>query len=331
MAVARSALSTASLWRFPSTSSLASTSRLFTTSAPVCGKSPPGKGKNAVKNAKRAERERRLGPTKKKVITYTNLEEATKIFQAVEVTRPLNAYELHIVTSVPTNQANALRGRLALPKEARVKSEKFLIFADDGSEVADTVRVIQESSPSFKGNIVMGGVEFIQDVVDGTGAARGLNFSKVLSTSALLPRVSKALARSLGPKGLMPNAKRGTVVNSASDVQQAFKEAQGSVNWRGDRNGVVRAGESAVVSEKSDSMLSMPLIAVGRINFTEDELRSNISALLQAIIDKVANGLTSSGSAAAGIFEPAAEVQMNSQALKRGEFEDIEWEVCVAD
>lgn len=245
MALARSAISTAALLKLPATPSIASTSRLFTTSVPALGKSPPGKGKNAVKNRKRAERESKMiaaGVAPRKVVKPMDLEEATRLFQAVEVTRPLNAYELHIVTSVPANQTNALRGRLALPKEARVKSEKFLVFAEDGSEVAEAITRIQETSPSMRNSIVVGGAELVQDVVDGTGAAKGLSYTKVLSTQSLLPRVSKALARSLGPKGLMPNAKRGTIVNTATDMQRALKESQGAVDWRGDRNGVVRGG-----------------------------------------------------------------------------------------
>lgn len=242
MAVARSASSTAGLLRASASCPLASTSRLFSTSKPTLGKSPPGRGKVALKKAKQAARLSASGKQEKTAVQTMNLEDATRIFQAVEVIRPLNAYELHIVTSVGSHQANALRGRLALPKESRTRSERLLIFAEDDSPASEGVRIFLQANPTLQENIVVGGSEMIQDVVDGKGAAGG-DFTKVLSTQSILPQVSKALARSLGPKGLMPNIKRGTVVNSAEEMQTAIREAQGAVNWRGDRNGVVRAGE----------------------------------------------------------------------------------------
>ncbi|UZJ53263.1 hypothetical protein CBS101457_002583 [Exobasidium rhododendri] len=300
MAVVWSTASTARLLRATTLLPLASTSRLFTTSAPTYGKSPPGKGKNAIKKAKREARMSKAiaaGQTEKRVVQTMKLDEAVKIFQAVEVTRPLNAYELHIVTTVSSHQANALRGRLALPKEARIRSERLLIFAESGSPASNAVKALQENSVTLQNNVVMGGSEMIQDVVDGKGAAGG-NFTKVLSTQGLLPQVARSLARSLGPKGLMPNVKRGTVVNTADEMDTAIREAQGAINWRGDRSGVVRG-------------------AVGRINFTAPELRSNISAFLQAIVDKVGSGLAS-GSAQAGIFAPSGQTgEMDPQAIKR--------------
>ena len=57
---------------------------------------------------------------------------------------------------------------------------------------------------------------------------------------------------------------------------------------------------------------------MGRIHFSTPELRANISALLQAIVDKVGSGLAS-GSAQTGIFMPLGASQMTPQALKRGE------------
>jgi large subunit ribosomal protein L1 len=66
----------------------------------------------------------------------------------------------------------------------------------------------------------------------------------VLATPDLVPQIAKALARSLGPKGLMPSAKRGTVVEGEEEMKTAILEAQGAMDWRGDRNGVVRTGES---------------------------------------------------------------------------------------
>lgn len=65
--------------------------------------------------------------------------------------------------------------------------------------------------------------------------------TKVISTPAMLPTIAPKLARFLGPKGLMPVAKRGTV---RDDVAEAIAEARGLLDWKGDKQGHVRAGAS---------------------------------------------------------------------------------------
>lgn len=286
-----------------SSSSFASTSkRQLSTSPIVLGKSPPGKGKNAILKARREARMGGKGKGEQKTSKYDsitmNLTEAVKLFQAVEVSRPANAYELHVCTNIESHLTNALRGRLALPKEARTKAEKLLIFAEDGSDSVNVVQAMLDNDPKLKETISLGGAEFINDVASGTGAANGLQFTKVLCTNALLPQLSKSMARSLGPRGLMPSIKRGTVVTNGDEMRIAIREAQGALDWRGDRNGVIRG-------------------AVGRIHFTESELRSNIAAFLHGIVDKIQAGLTS-GQSQSGVAIPNSEVGILSpQDMKR--------------
>lgn len=69
----------------------------------------------------------------------------------------------------------------------------------------------------------------------------------------------------LGPKGLMPAEKRGTVT---TELARAINEARGKVTWRGDRIGVVRLG-------------------VGRIQFDSNQVEENI----KKFIDGLRNGL----------------------------------------
>lgn len=188
----------------------------------------------------------------------------------MEAARPRNAYELHVVTSVPPNQTNAFRGRISFPKDPRIKGETVLVFAEQGSEIADAAQQaaaqLEASGSSMR--LVIGGNDMIADTV----AGRVPSFSRVLCTSGLLPNMSRSLARALGPKGLMPSAKRGTVVDDAEGMQQAIDQLVTGVDWRGDRVGVVRA-------------------AVGRISFSDAELRANVQAFLDAIIAKAASGL----------------------------------------
>jgi large subunit ribosomal protein L1 len=291
MALSRaSASSLTALGRcFASTSSC----RLIHTTTPVLGKSPPGKGKKAQRKAKLAQQKdnSKAGAEharSKYASESMSLSEAVRLFSAVEVSRPMNAYEVHVCTTVDSHQTNALRGRLALPNEPRTKAERFLIFAEDGSEVVTAVQGLIEQNPSLRSTITIGGTELINDVVAGSGAAAGLDFTKVLCTQGLIAPLSKSLARSLGPKGLMPSAKRGTVVSSGAEMLAAIREAQGALDWRGDRNGVIRS-------------------AVGRIHFTEDQLRANIAAFLHGVVDKISLGLIS-GTATSGVARPSSTV-----------------------
>lgn len=71
-----------------------------------------------------------------------SLSEARRVIRAVEAARPRNAYELHIVTSVPPNQTNAFRGRISYPKDPRIKGETVLVFAEQGSEAADAAQLV---------------------------------------------------------------------------------------------------------------------------------------------------------------------------------------------
>lgn len=220
-------------------------------------------GKKASNNLEPAEGE-----------TLLTLEQACEELQAHGASkRPLNAFEVHIVTSVSSHQTNALRGRIAYPKDPRTKQERLLIFAEEGSEAAEAVKeVIQKESASSSSSaqsepsIILGGSELISQVLNN----RVTGFTKVLCTNALLPEVSKGLARSLGPKGLMPNPRRGTVVPSdeRKSIVDAIRESKGAMDWRSDKVGVIRG-------------------AVGRLNFDKDDVKKNVTTLLDAIVQKV--------------------------------------------
>ncbi len=69
--------------------------------------------------------------------TLLTLEQACEQLKAHgAASRPLNAFEVHIVPSVSSHQTNALRGRIAYPRDPRTKQERLLVFAEEGSEAA---------------------------------------------------------------------------------------------------------------------------------------------------------------------------------------------------
>ena len=220
-------------------------------------------GKKASNNLEPAEGE-----------TLLTLEQACEQLKAHGAAkRPQNAFEVHIVTSVSSHQTNALRGRIAYPRDPRTKQERLLIFAEEGSEAAEAVKEIiqneaasSSSSTQSEPSIIVGGSELISQVLNN----RVTGFTKVLCTNTLLPEVSKGLARSLGPKGLMPNPRRGTVVPSDNkkSILDAIRESKGAMDWRSDKVGVIRG-------------------AVGRLNFDKEDVKKNITTLLDTIVQKV--------------------------------------------
>ncbi len=91
--------------------------------------------------------------------------------------------------------------------------------------------------------------------------AGNIDFDTVISTPDMMGVLGK-VARILGPKGMMPNPKTGTVT---MDVAQAVKDAKGGqVNFRVDKKGNIQAG-------------------IGKVSFGEDQIRENLVAFLEKI------------------------------------------------
>lgn len=153
------------------------------------------------------------------------------------MTRPWAAIEVHIVTSVSSHAANALRGRVFFPHNTSTKPPTLLIFAADGSASSEAARAYARANPNLK--IIVGG----EDLVESVAENRVSGFDKVLASPEMVGPMSRRLARSLGPKGLMPNVKRGTVADGEDEMTRAIQDAVGAVDWRGDKQAVIRAGE----------------------------------------------------------------------------------------
>lgn len=86
--------------------------------------------------------------------------------------------------------------------------------------------------------------------------------TKVLATPGLMGAITRQLARFLGPKGLMPSAKRGGV-GEGEELGKRVKEAGGLMEWKADKLGVVRARKSIGCSHV-EALLTC--IAVARVS-----------------------------------------------------------------
>ena len=110
---------------------------------------------------------------------------------------------------------------------------------------------------------VVGAEDLVEQVQKGV-----IEFDRCIATPDMMPLVGR-LGKVLGPRGLMPNPKVGTVTN---DVVEAVKAAKGgAVEFRVEKAGIVQAG-------------------VGKASFTEQALVENIRALVDAVIKSKPSG-----------------------------------------
>jgi large subunit ribosomal protein L1 len=145
----------------------------------------------------------------------------------------------------PKHADQIVRGTVVLPAGTG-KTVRVLVIA-----VGDKARDAQEAGADFVGN------EYLQKVKDGW-----LDFDIMIATPDQMGQVGQ-LGRVLGPRGLMPNPKAGTVT---MDVGRAVRESKaGKIEFRVDKSGNVHA-------------------AIGKVSFGIDALETNFGALMDQIV-----------------------------------------------
>ncbi len=155
--------------------------------------------------------------------------------------------ELTVWLGVDPRKADQLvRGTLVLP-HGLGKSKTVLVIAQ-----GDKLREAEEA-----GADIVGGEDIVTRIKGGW-----TDFDAVIATPDMM-RLVGALGKVLGPRGLMPNPKTGTVT---FDVANAIRETKaGKVEYRVDKTGVIHVG-------------------VGKVSFENDKLRENAKALLDAVV-----------------------------------------------
>lgn len=177
--------------------------------------------------------------------TYT-VSEALDLATKTSTTKFDATVELHIRLGVDPRQADQnLRDTLVLPAGTG-KAVRVAVFADED--------VAKEAKKA--GADVAGSDDFLAQLDKGT-----IDFDVLIATPNVMARLSK-YARVLGPKGLMPNPKSGTVT---TDVVKAVSQAKaGKVEYRVDSTGIVHIG-------------------VGKVSFGADKLGTNVDAVITSI------------------------------------------------
>lgn len=185
--------------------------------------------------------------------TWANLD-TDKVYSLSDAIETLRGYaskkfdeslEIAIKLGIDITKADQnIRGMLSLPNGTG-KTVRVAVF---------TVNSADEATKA--GADIVGGEDLIEKVAGGE-----INFDRVIATPDMMPKMSK-IARILGPKGLMPNPKLGTVTNNVAEAVKTAKAGQ--IEYRAEKKGIIHAG-------------------IGKMSFTTDQLVENANALIDQL------------------------------------------------
>ena len=175
-----------------------------------------------------------------------SLNDAVKKLKEIAFAKFDETVELTMWLGVDPRKADQLvRGTIVLP-HGLGKSKKVLVIAQ-----GDKIKEAEEAGADF-----VGGEDMVTKIKGGW-----LDFDAVVATPDMM-RLVGGLGKVLGPRGLMPNPKTGTVT---FDVKTAVRETKaGKVEYRVDKTGVIHT-------------------AVGKVSFEEDKIVENTRALIDAV------------------------------------------------
>ena len=145
----------------------------------------------------------------------------------------------------PRKAEQNLRGAVVLP-HGTGKTKRVLVFA-----VGDKAKEAEAAGANIVGND-----ELIEEITKGN-----LDFDLLIATPNMMPKLAK-LGRVLGPKGLMPSPKSGTVSSTLTQTLTEFKK--GKFEYKADKTGVVH-------------------VSFGKSNFTDEQLLENLRELYKSI------------------------------------------------
>jgi large subunit ribosomal protein L1 len=149
----------------------------------------------------------------------------------------------------PRHADQNVRGAVALP-HGTGKSVRVLVFAQ-----GEAAKAAREAGADFVG---------ADELIEKINTENWTDFDKAVATRDLMGKVGK-LGRVLGPRGLMPNPKIGTVVGPEAVAETVRELKGGKIDFRVEKAGVVHA-------------------AVGKASMSPDQLRENVTALMAILL-----------------------------------------------
>ncbi|CCQ93472.1 ribosomal protein L1 (BL1) [[Clostridium] ultunense Esp] len=186
-----------------------------------------------------------------KLVDRTHLYDAVEAIELVQQTAKANfdeTVELSVRLGVdPRHADQQVRGAIVLP-HGTGRTRKVLVFAK-----GEKVKEAEDAGADF-----VGGEELVQKIQN----EGWLDFDVVVATPDMMGVVGR-IGRILGPKGLMPNPKSGTVT---FEIEKAVKEIKaGKVEYRVDKSSIIH-------------------VPIGKVSFGTEKLRENFATIMEEII-----------------------------------------------
>jgi large subunit ribosomal protein L1 len=176
-------------------------------------------------------------------------DEAIRLIKETAYVQFDSTVEVHLRLGIDPRQADqTIRTTVALP-HGTGKTVRVLVFAQ-----GDAAAAAQGAGADFVG---------ADDLIARIDKENFFDFDVAIATPDMMGKVGR-VGRKLGPRGLMPNPKSGTVVQ-AEELPRAIREIRGGrVEFRNDRTGLLH-------------------VAVGKVSFSEQQIYDNIAALMEAV------------------------------------------------
>ncbi|CAM9089792.1 unnamed protein product [Discosporangium mesarthrocarpum] len=181
-------------------------------------------------------------------------EEAIKLVKETSNANFIESIEVHISLFINTKYSDQqLRSTLLLPKGTG-KTKRVAVLMPQ-----ESITLEQKSLAD-----IIGSDDLIDEITKGN-----LNFDILLSTPDMMPKLAK-LGRILGPKGLMPSPKAGTVTTDVKLTLEEFKK--GKLEYRADKTGIVH-------------------LMIGKSDFPDSDLLENLIAVYKSIENNKPSGV----------------------------------------
>ncbi len=198
--------------------------------------------------AKRGKRYRGINEHVDRLQLYT-VDEAVSLVKKTGSAKFDETVDLASRLGIDARQSDQnIRGTVALP-HGTGKSVRVVVFAQ-----GDLARQAEEAGADFVGTD-----DLVDKIVDGW-----LDFDATIATPDLMRSIMPKLGRVLGPRGLMPNAKAGTVTTDVTETIQSIK-----------------AGQIEYRVERSSGVVQVP---IGKVSFEEESIKQNLNAVMGALV-----------------------------------------------